>query len=256
MSLAGQFDRDGWIVVRGVITGDEVASMNDVFSAIVPENAAWPSGPDGVLGEITGASRANEPLARIARDPRFGALAADVLGASSVQLLQDSLLYKPARAGGSVQWHQDYTYLGFLTSPRVVTVRVALYAETVDSGAMHVVSGSQRWGLIGEIRALTESRVDSLVPSLTNEQRDAVENAAAVLLEPGDVSIHHCLTLHGSGPNRGDQPRRTILLRMFDGRCRLDAARLPPGAEAYFPLEPDGQLSPSAFPVLFDSSNV
>lgn len=252
MSLAEQFQRDGWIVVRGVITSDDVASMNDVFSEILPENAEWPSGPDGVLGEITGASKAYEPLARIARDPRFGTLAAEVLGASSVQLLQDSLLYKPARAGASVHWHQDYTYLGFLTPSRIVTVRIALYPESVDSGAMRVVSGSHHWGLVGEIRALTESRVDSLVPSLTGEQRDAVEHAEPVLLEPGDVSLHHCLTLHGSGPNRGDQPRRTILLRMFDGRCRLDVTRLPTGADAHFPRELDGRLSTSSFPIMFD----
>jgi hypothetical protein len=43
---------------------------------------------------------------------------------SRVQLLQDSLLNKPARAGASVDWHQDLTYVGFLTPPRTVA-RVA-----------------------------------------------------------------------------------------------------------------------------------
>ncbi|MGH7618913.1 MAG: phytanoyl-CoA dioxygenase family protein, partial [Gemmatimonadaceae bacterium] len=201
------------MVARGVVLPGEVATMRAVFDAILPEHAALPRGPDGVLGEITGASRVYEPLARIARDARFGALAANALGSPRVQLLQDSLLYKPAREGGEVHWHQDYTYLGFLMPPRVVTVRVALLPEREDTGCMRVVSGSHGWGAIGDLRALTESSVDSLLPFLSPAQRDEVACATSLVLEPGDVSIHHCLTLHGSGPNVSAQPRRTIILR-------------------------------------------
>lgn len=32
-----------------------------------------------------------------------------------------------------------------------------------------------------------------------------------VPLKAGDIEIHHCLTLHGSGPNRCGLPRRTIV---------------------------------------------
>ena len=251
MTAVADFDRDGWIVARSVVPSDEVAAMQEIFTALIPENASLPGGPDGLLGEITGASRAYEPLARIACDSRFGALVAAALGASRVQLLQDSLLYKPARDGGTVHWHQDYTYVGFLTPPRVVSLRIALLPEREDTGCMRVVSGSHRWGQVGDVRALTESRVESLVPSLSPEQREAIARATPLVLGPGDVSIHHCLTLHGSGPNRSGQPRRTIILRMFDGDCRLDASRLPAGAESYFPTDAQGGLATSAFPVVF-----
>ena len=236
MSAAASFDRDGWIVARGVVPSDEIAAMQEVFTSLIPENASLPAGPDGMLGEITGASRAFEPLARIACDARFGALVADALAATRVQLLQDSLLYKPARDGGTVHWHQDYTYIGFLTPPRAVSLRIALLPEREDTGCMQVVNGSHHWGQVGDVHALTESRVDSLLPSLSPEQREAVAHATPLVLEPGDVSIHHCLTLHGSGPNRSGQPRRTIILRMFDGR--LPARRFAP-AERRRGLLPD-----------------
>lgn len=251
MSAFAEFERDGWMVARGVVAHDELATMRNVFETLIPEHANLPRGSDGVLGEVTGASRAHEPLARIARDSRFGALAAGALGATRVQLLQDSLLYKPAREGGEVQWHQDFTYLGFLAPPRVVTVRIALLPELEDTGCMRVVSGSHRWGQVGDVRALSETRVDSLVPSLSAEQQAAICDPTPLVLEPGDVSVHHCLTLHGSGRNVSGQPRRTIILRMFDAECRLDAARLPPGAEAYFPSAADGSLMTSSFPAVF-----
>jgi ectoine hydroxylase-related dioxygenase (phytanoyl-CoA dioxygenase family) len=245
---AGAFERDGWTIVRGVVPVREVAAMHEMFTAIVPPEGPQPRTSDGALCEITGAARAIPALATIACDPRFGALAAKVLGAERIQLLQDSLLYKPPREGGSVEWHQDHSYVGFLVPARVVAVRIALVAEDDDNGCMHVIDGSHHWGPIGANRALRDPSVVSLSAELTEAQRDQLEHPRSLALEPGDVSIHHCLTVHGSPMNRSARPRRTIILRMFDAICRLDTTRLPPGTEVHFPTDPDGGLATAAFP--------
>ena len=122
--------------------------------------------------------------------------------------------------------------------------------EDERSGCLRVVDGSHRWGSVGAVRALSESQVDSLLPSLRPEQQAALADARLLELEPGDVTIHHCLTLHGSGPNRSQRARKTVILRIFDGDCRLDPTRLPPGAEAHFPTDETGRLATSAFPRL------
>ncbi len=247
--LQADFDRRGWVVVRGVVDREAVAAMHEVFTALVPE-VAYPPGPDGVLREITGLSTVYEPLATIARDARFGALVAHALGAPRVQLLQDSLLYKPAHDGAPVEWHQDHTYIGFLVPARVATLRIALLPETANNGCMRIVDGSHRWGPIGATQSLTATSVASLVPSLAPGQREQLDRAAPLELEPGDISIHHVLALHGSTANRSASARRTIILRMFDAACRLDRSRLPPGAEAHFPTDVEGHLDPQAFPLV------
>ena len=239
----------GWVVVRGVVPADEIADLLRLFHLLVP-GIAYPRRSDGVLWEITGAARQVPPLAAVTRDVRFAALAAEALGCATVQLLQDSLLYKPARDGGGVEWHQDHTYVGYLTPARVVSLRIALLPEDEGSGCLRVVDGSHRWGPVGAVRALSESQVDSLLPSLRPEQQAALADARLLELEPGDVTIHHCLTLHGSGPNRSQRARKTIILRMFDGDCRLDPTRLPLGAEAHFPTDETGRLATWAFPRL------
>jgi phytanoyl-CoA dioxygenase PhyH len=241
------FERDGSIVVRGVVSSSELAAMAEVFSSLIPDSPHYPRG----LFEITGAAQAHPALGAIARDPRFGELAAHALGARRIQHLQDSLLYKCAAGDGIVEWHRDHTYVGFLVPARVVALRIALTHDTELSGCMHVVDGSHAWGPIDTVRALSETSVASIVPSLSPAQRDALATSRALELEPGDVSIHHCLTLHGSGPNRSDTARRTIILRMFDADCRLDRSRLPPGAEAYFPCDADDRLSPERFPIVW-----
>ena len=247
MTLADDFERDGWVVVRGVVPAGELPRLRRAFSMIIPD-IAYPRRKDGVLWEVTGAARHVPLLAELTHDARYGRLAADALGCDAVQLLQDSLLYKPPRDGAPVEWHQDHTYVGFLSPPRVISLRVALHDEDEAGGCMRVVDGSHRWGPVGGVRALSEAQVDSLVPSLDDAQRAALDSARPLELAAGDVSIHHCLTLHGSGPNRAERPRRTLILRLFDAACRLDSTRLPPGAEVHFPTTADGHLDDSAFP--------
>lgn len=250
--LREAFERDGHAVVRGVIAPGELAAITEVFTTVIPE-LDYPRGPDGIVRELTGVARGYEPLARIAHDPRFGALIADALGVTCVQFLQDSLLYKPARDGGSVEWHQDRTYIGYLVPAQVATLRIALLPEDEANGCMRVVDGSHRWGPIGANESLTATSVGSLLPTLSAEQQAQVAHARYLPLAPGDVSIHHCLTLHGSAQNTSALPRRTILLRMFDGACTLDRGKLPPGAEDYFPTDTAGHLDRTAFPVVHGS---
>lgn len=247
--VGSTFDRDGSLTVRAAIPGDELAAMRAVFTALVPAIVSRRRAGN-VLSEVTGAARTHGPLAAIARHPRFGALAAAALGAPRVQLLQESLLYKPPYCGGSVEWHQDHTYVGYLTPPRVVSLRIPLYPEDEGNGCMRVVDGSHAWGPVGEVRALREKRVTSLVRSLDAAQRNALAHARSLVLAPGDVSIHHCLTVHSSTHNRSSRARRTIILRIFDADCRLVSARLPQGAERYFPTDKHGRLSTDEFPLV------
>jgi len=245
--LAETFESTGAVVVRGVVAADEIARMAKLVASLIPDSPHYPGG----IVELTGAAVAYPELMAIACDRRFGELAKAVLRAERVQHLQDSLLYKCASTDASVvAWHQDHTYLGFLVPARIVSLRIALTHETVETGCMRVVDGSHAWGPLGPVRALSESNVASIEAVLTSAQREALAGARAIELAPGDVSIHHCLALHGSGPNRGDRARTTIILRMFDGACVLDPARLPAGAETHFPVDDDGHLASSRFPIV------
>jgi ectoine hydroxylase-related dioxygenase (phytanoyl-CoA dioxygenase family) len=71
-----------------------------------------------------------------------------------------------------------------------------------------------------------------------------------VELQPGDVSVHHCLTFHCSDENRSPQPRMTLIARMFDARQKLVRAKVPPGYEPWFPTDGDGHLTGPLFPLL------
>jgi ectoine hydroxylase-related dioxygenase (phytanoyl-CoA dioxygenase family) len=230
------------MVVRGAVANEQVAELtaafDQVFRYAVPGSAP-------VLESI-GASRMFPAIARYANDTGIAAHVARALGCRRVQLLQDTLMLKPPNRG-RVEWHQDHTYTGFLEPAAMVSVRLALTECNRDNGCMNVLPGSHARGLVGERQIFNASSVADTLPP---EWRD--RDILPIELRSGDISLHHCLTFHGSLENRSAAPRKTIILRMFDADCRLVPARLPPGAAAHFPTDGEGHLARSAFPIVLE----
>jgi ectoine hydroxylase-related dioxygenase (phytanoyl-CoA dioxygenase family) len=114
-----------------------------------------------------------------------------------------------------------------------------------------VVDGSHRWTYDTPPRTRATA-IDDALADLPPDLRARVPNAlAAIELAPGDVSIHDARTLHGSGPNRSDDVRRTLVVHAFDAACRLVPARLPVAAAPHlFPTDAGGHLTGASFPRL------
>lgn len=245
------FEDHGWLIVRAAVAAERVAALEAALDALIPEAsyAAW----GGRVVEVAGVSHGSPELARHARDPELARLAAGALGARRVQLLQDTALVKPVAAPARVEWHQDYSYLAYLDRPAVATVRIALTRCSLESGCMRVIDASHTWGLVGDNLAFRRDRVEDALDALPPELRDRARAAEIPLeLAPGDVSVHHCLTFHGSEENRSAHPRKTLAVRIMDAGCRLVPSRLPSAELApYFPTDASGHLAGSAFPILW-----
>jgi phytanoyl-CoA hydroxylase len=224
------FRRHGWLILRRAVDAPRLRALTRAFDRLMPRMPAGaPAEADGQ--QVIHVRERAAALQTWALDRAVGRLVADLLGCRRVQLLQDVLLLKPPRRGQRIKWHQDYGYIAApLDAPRAVSVRLALTAEDVTTGCLQVLDGSQARGLVDE-------------PAVVSEPAQRIE------LRPGDLSIHHCLTLHWSGENRSPRPRKTVILFAFDGDCRLDAGR---GRGEEFPTDPSGRLSTRAFPVMFE----
>lgn len=110
---------------------------------------------------------------------------------------------------GFVSWHQDGTYWG-LSSADVVTAWVALSPANPTSGGMRMVAGTHKTPV-----AHTDTyAADNL---LSRGQEIAVkvneDEAIDIVLEPGQMSLHHVLIFHGSPPNKADYPRIGCAIR-------------------------------------------
>ena len=241
-----EFEAQGWLVVRGLYSAARIAELTAALDAVVPEQA-YAQGFEGQVVEVPSISLGSALLREAALDRLLGALAAELLGARRVRLLQDTAFIKPAAVGGPVQWHQDLSYFSFLERPAALTARVALTPCTAANGCLRVLSGSHAWGLQRDYTFRATAVEDALAevsPALR-----AAASEALIELQPGDVSFHHCLTFHSSGPNPAGAPRKTLAMRLVDVEVPAVLARLEtPQARVRVPCDAAGRLSDEVFP--------
>lgn len=239
------FAEHGWLIVRAAVSSRRVRELEHAVDEIYD---ARPPAPAGQVWELASVSQISASIASHARDVAIAQRVAEALGCARVKLLQDTVLIKAPFIGGAVPWHQDHTYTGYLDPARGVSVRLALTDCNLENGCLEVIDSSHTWGLLGNVRALTESHVADALGPAAAQWRDRV---TAIELSPGDLSIHHCLALHRSSENRSTHTRKTLITRLFDAACQLVPEHLPPGAASYFPVDADGHLADSAFPIVY-----
>ena len=189
-------------------------------------------------------------LDALVRDPRIVDAVESLLG-PDLFCWGAQFFAKPAGDAAYVSWHQDATYWG-LSSPDVATAWVALTPSTPESGCMQVVPGTHR------SQVPHEDRFDD-ANLLSRGQEVAVKVDPAtvvdVVLQPGEMSLHHVLLFHGSEPNRSPLPRIGFAIRYVPTHVRQlspirDSALLVRGNDAYGHFEheqsPESDLHPDA----------
>jgi len=175
----------------------------------------------------------------------------DLLG-PDIALWGSVLFIKEPQSSQFVTWHQDATYMG-MASNDFVTPWIALSPSNVDTGCMAMIPGSHLQNIkphddtYGEDNILTRGQV----------VRDVDESSAVdLILKPGQMSLHHAQTVHGSKPNTSQQRRVGFALQSFmPSNVRqtigqnfwLPARGLPPvGDGVTFLSRPTGNLGEKA----------
>lgn len=209
-------------------------------------NANESADPRQILFHALGAWRIKPGLHDLLWHPAFVVPAAQLLG-GAVRFWHDQIFYKPARHGGIVIWHQDYSYWTRTTPMAHLSCWIGLDDSTRANGCVHYVPGSHRWQLLP--RANFANNMDAVLDSLTPSQR-AEFKPVAIELKAGECSFHHPLMVHGSYANNTDRPRRAVVLNVF--RDGVTSASDTPLLEGVPPIPAGEQISGQFFPILFD----
>ncbi|MCC6442829.1 MAG: phytanoyl-CoA dioxygenase family protein [Armatimonadetes bacterium] len=182
-----------------------------------------PGQPIDHIVKIDNSYWADTIMARLALNPVVGAMAARLAGAKAIRLWHDQLLYKPPKSGeaGHVGWHQDFGYWQCADPPELLTAWIALDDVNEENGCMKVVPGSHKWGLVPEGNFF-DPNLKGLEEKITASTGRSFETASC-LLPAGSLSFHHCMTLHGSGPNLSAGPRRSLVVHLMPDGTRYRA---------------------------------
>ena len=202
--------------------------------------------PTRVLFHALGAWRIADGFHDLLWNPAFLMPAAQLLG-GAVRFWHDQIFYKPARHGGVVAWHQDYSYWTRTKPMAHLSCWIGLDDSTRDNGCLHYIPGSHRWNLL-PITGLADD-MDSIQKVLTEDQKRDFR-PVAIELKKGHASFHHPLMVHGSFENRTDEPRRAAVLNVFRDGVVSDSNDAP--LEGVPPIPKGQQMQGQFFPLLFD----
>lgn len=146
----------------------------------------------------------------------------DLLGAN-FYLWASNFFIKPPRSMSTVGWHQD-AYYWPLEPHESLTVWVAYDDVDLENGAMRVVPGSHRAGLLKHQRS---SSTDSVLTLECERGQFREDSAVPLLLKAGEISIHDDKLVHGSPANPSARRRVGLTIRYSSTRVKCDLSINP-----------------------------
>lgn len=208
------------------------------------------SDPDRVLFHALGAWRISTGFHDVLWNPAFVMAAHQLLGNKGVRFWHDQLFCKPAKHGGVVAWHQDYSYWTRTGPLQHLTCWVGLDDATVENGCLYYVPKSHNWGLLD--KPALAGDMDGLMQQLTDEQRSAFK-PVPIQLKKGHATFHHPLMVHGSYANSSPRSRRAFVLNVFaDGTQSKSEDELLKGVPV---IKPGHRMEGQFFPLLFSADH-
>lgn len=203
-----QYDRSGIVFPIRVFSVDEVTLFRGALESIA-DNCG-----EGSLKRFDSLHLFFDWAHRLVTHDALLNAVEDVLGGD---ILIDGTLvfYKPPQDPSYVSWHQDSVYSGWHLTPST-SAWIALTASHRANGCMRVIPGSHKQGLVSHVNI----RDDSNLVARGERVETGVDESQAVdvVLQPGEMSLHHSTIIHGSNANTSDEPRIGFIVRFVTNR--------------------------------------
>lgn len=224
------FDRDGYAVVRGFLSLNEIEELgreiDAVAAAAAEKGASWRHGNltyrlgadrDGTLRPRMAQwmAYAYPAFDRLRTDPRFFELLSPRLGQDMKQIINQLHWKPPAAASSDFAFHQDSRFRKPFEAYRnlgrsYVQTGLAIDRHEPESGGMRFAPGSHKEG---PLNLDTSNEVMSSDMAAAELEVVGIQPGSLVdlWLEPGDLALWSPYLVHGSGRNRSDHQRRFLI---------------------------------------------
>ena len=124
---------------------DAIAAGHEARGLLYEFHSNQSGDPSNVLLHALGQWRMTPAFHALVDHPPIVAAASQLLNNRPIRLFHDQLFCKPARVGGGVAWHQDYSYWTRTVPMQHITVHIALDEQTAENGPLSFISGSHKW---------------------------------------------------------------------------------------------------------------
>ena len=255
------FNENGYLAGIKMLNDEQINFLGkELVELANPSNAGNPlfyeynsnesTDPQTILFHALGGWRITPGFHDVLWNPAFVMAASQLLGDKPVRFWHDQLFYKPAKKGGVVAWHQDYSYWTRTKPIAHITCWTALDDATIENGCLHYIAGSQTWGLLP--KPVIAGELHGIKDFLNDEQKIKFEHPMPTPVKAGEAIFHHSLTLHGSGENKSARPRRAFVINAFADGVLSDSNE--PMLEGVPVVQKGKKMEGQFFPLLFEGA--
>ena len=255
------FEKNGYLAGIRVLSDTQVDVLREQLERLTDTNhpghelfhefhSNESADPDKVLFHALGAWRIEPGFHDLLWHPAWSVPASQLLR-GAVRFWHDQLFCKPAKDGGVVAWHQDYSYWTRTKPMAHLTCWIALDDVSAENGCIQYIPGSHEWELL-PVTGLA-GHMHAIQTVLSDEQKEQFK-PVKIELKKGEATFHHPLLVHGSEENFSDRPRRAVVVNAFrDGTKSASDESLLKGIPA---VKKGQNLSGQFFPVVIDPNVV
>ena len=227
-TLCAAFERDGFVILRQFFNISEIQRLSgeiERYRAVrLPEGAPAtyedPSNRESLKSMRL--MERHDPFFReyFVENDRLRELSRALLHCDEVELAFVQWFDKPPRIGSPTPAHQDNIFDPF-EPPEALTFWVALDTVDEENACLRYIRGSNR----GPLREHVDSPYSGFSKVVEDYSDHDRANEVAILLRPGDIAVHHFMTIHRTDANRSDRHRRGIGFRVKSTRAKALSER-------------------------------
>ena len=211
------FHENGYLALESMTTATEVEWLIGIYDRLFVESAGR---EEGNQYDLAGTDEEDEPLSlpQLVNPINYAPELSDIqlktnarqvaeqLRGPDVELQGEFAIMKPPETGAPAPWHQDEAYWKEELEYNSIGVWVPLQEATLENGCMQFIPGSHKSEVLPHHSIGHDPRIHGL-------EVDACDSSTAVAcpLPAGGATIHHCRTLHYTGPNRSAGVRRAYV---------------------------------------------
>jgi ectoine hydroxylase-related dioxygenase (phytanoyl-CoA dioxygenase family) len=231
------YERDGFYCPIPVLAPDELAGC---AARLAPVVRAILDDPQETQRLQYKAHLLYPWLDRLVRHPAILDAVESLLG-PDLLVWNSGFLVKAPHDSSFVSWHQDSTYWG-LEPMTVASAWLAFSDSTPENGCVYCLPGSHRLEQMPHRDTYAKDNMLSRGQAVDWDFDEA--SAVPLRLRPGEMSLHHVRTIHGSRPNRSDTHRIGYIINYISPAVRQksgsDSATLVRGLDRFghFEREP------------------
>ena len=208
------YQQHGYLHIQGLLSPNEAATFREECHGLADRSgnsdATWSSvrsGEQGVRMRLTHCHDVqfySAAFTRLLVDDRMMRVARGIIG-PNVQLHHTKMFIKPPELGAPFPMHQDYPYFPH-QQHSMIAVIVHFDDAPEEKGCLRVVPGSHKLGPLESVGQ------DHHLP----EERFPIDAALPLPARAGDAIFMSYLLVHGSGVNRSNEARTTVLFQLRD----------------------------------------